>query len=269
MYDRILELITESSAARRAATRAKLANVVVPAQKPDPLALRAAVSAQKAKAQRVQKQGQSQPKVNIYGGSRKRATEKGYKLTGTFKGGPGGSRSPRIAPSTAMQAISRGTTPFQKAAPAAQGGTVPSRAKFKLNRVRQQLNREKLAANAPKNADDARNRTDSRVLQNIKASQKARSSSGFAGLASREAGRRRMRQQDSAKTASKQQAPKRATPTTVQPTSSQTGKATKPGAGNIQQALQGGGTTITQVGLKKLAPFLRAGLRTSKVGPVI
>lgn len=265
MYDRIIGLLTE----RSKKTRARIAAMggtaafkqAAGAQKPDQLAA-TKPGGVKAAADRLKGRDRlpkgSQPAVAI-----------GPKKVGMGSTGRAGGRQPRVPNINVMQSISRGTSAAQKAKPAAQGGTVPSRAKFKLNRVRQQLNREKLAANAPKNADDARNRTDSRVLQNIKASQKARSSSGFAGLASREAGRRRMRAKAAAQTPSKQQAPRRTTPVSVQPVSSKTGRATKPGAGNIQQALQGGGTTITQVGLKKLAPFLRAGLRTSKVGPVI
>ena len=45
--------------------------------------------------------------------------------------------------------------------------------------------------------------------------------------------------------------------------------AQKQQASNIVRALQGGGTTLTRAVLGKITPFMRSGLKTSKVGPVL
>jgi hypothetical protein len=45
--------------------------------------------------------------------------------------------------------------------------------------------------------------------------------------------------------------------------------AQKQQASNIVRALQGGGTTLTKAVLGKITPFMRSGLKTSKVGPVL
>lgn len=102
MYDRILQLLTE----RSAATRAKIAAMGGTAafkqaagdQKVDPLAQRAAVAAKKAKVSRVQSQGQSQPTVSV-AASRKDARAAGQELIGTT--GRRGSKLPRVAPTAA------------------------------------------------------------------------------------------------------------------------------------------------------------------------
>lgn len=69
------------------------------------------------------------------------------------------------------------------------------------------------------------------------------------------------------------QANKATTPTPAQqpttPTARMASSRTGPAATNIQRALQGGGTTITQVALRKLSPFLQTGLKTRPVKPVI
>lgn len=156
MYDRILQILLESSAARRAETRATIAGALAANPKladrlynqpEDPLAKRAAVAAKKAKAQRVQSQGQSQSPVRQFAGSRKDATAAGYKLTGTT--GVSGSRQPRIAPGQpsikqklqAMRAA-RAARGEQEAAPSSPGlspGAQRLQRKFKYSELKRRM----------------------------------------------------------------------------------------------------------------------------------
>jgi len=243
MYDRILELLTE----RSASTRAKIAAMggtaafkqAAGAQKPDILAIRQANAAKAAKAARVKQQGKSQPPVGVSVAGRT-----GMGVTG----GGGGGRLPRAPVSTVLGSIKRGTSAAQKevpttAASAPMSTTARRRlqgAAFKVaNRQRQAaaLERSKAAAKPAGPAQTTLSIADRPTIL----TSRMRARLGQPTVRSQRKG----------------------------PQGTGAGKGPGPAAGNIQQALQGGGTTITQLGLRKLSPFLQAGLRTRPVKPVI
>lgn len=243
MYDRILELITE----RSKATRAKIAAMggtaafkqAAGAQKPDILAVRAANAAKAAKVARVQKQGKSQPPVGISVGGRT-----GMGVTG----GGGGGRLPRAPVSTVLGSIKRGTSAAQKEIPTtAASAPMSTTARRRLQGAAFKVaNRQRQAAALERSKAAAKPAAPAQTTLSIADRPKILTS--------------RMRARLNQPTVRSQ---------ITAPQGAGAGKAPGPAGTNIQRALQGGGTTITQLGLKKLAPFLQAGLRTRKVGPVI
>lgn len=210
MYDRILELVTESSAARRAATRAQLART-------------AAIASN---------QGMAGRDTSVNRGSNIRKINQNV---------------PVKSSSEIDRAISDKAQPKQATSPetiATQKGRfvrpVPSKGPARTSKT--------ALPKAQKKAMVARGALGSKISPEQEAKLRDR-------LAAR----------------------KKAGEPTSKPSGPAADSAAIPGnplaqkqqASNIVRALQGGGTTLTKAVLGKITPFMRSGLKTSKVGPVL
>lgn len=250
MYDRILGLLIE----RSPSTRAKIAAMggtaafkqSAGAQKDDVLAMRAANAAKAAKVARVQKQGKSQPPVGVSVGGR----------TGMGSwGGGGGGRLPRAPVSTVLGSIKRGIRGAGERDPRgprpAASAPMSTKARRRLQAVAFKVANRKRQAAA------------------LAASQAASQDSAKPAAPAQST----IKIADRPRVMTARQRVKVGQPTVRSqrrgPQGGGSDRAPGPAAGSIQRALQGGGTTITQLALKKLSPFLQAGLRTRPVKPVI